>query len=168
VASSNAPVAQTGGNIMRFLGLCIALSLMSGAPAFAQGVNPQLRSCSAARDVPYCKVQRGQFRHDWNKAHRGDYTSQRNVAFCLRFGCDGAVKVNMVAACAWRIVIIGSDAPWERGDLMNYKADCAGIGQRADAMAHILFEKIYKRPLGIDAEETATSLLFEPVKPPER
>jgi hypothetical protein len=154
--------------MMRFLGLCIALSLMPGLPASAEGVNPQLRSCTTAKDIPYCKVQRGQFRHDWNKANRGDYASQRNVAFCLRFGCDGAVKVNMVAACAWRIVIIGSDAPWARGDLMNYKADCAGIGQRGDAMAHILFERIYKRPLVIDAEERATSLLFEPAKPQEK
>lgn len=162
------PWRKNGGNMMRFLGLCIALSLMSGVPASAQSVSPQLRSCSAARDVPYCKVQRGQFSHDWSKALRGDYTSQRNVAFCLRLGCDGAVKVNKVAACAWRIVILGSDAPWARGDLMNYRADCAGIGQRGDAMAHILFEKIYKRPLEIDAEETATSLLFEPVKPPDR
>ena len=153
---------------MRFAGLCIALSLISGVPASAETVNPQLRSCSTAKDIPYCKVQRGQFDYDWTKAIRGDYTSQRNVAFCLRFGCDGAVKVNKVAACAWRIVIVGSDVPWERGDLMNYKADCAGIGERGDSMAHILFEKIYKRPLEIDAEETATSLLFEPVKPPDR
>jgi hypothetical protein len=168
VAPRYAPAAQTGGSMMRFLGLCIALSLMPGVPASAQGVNPQLRSCSAARDIPYCKVQRGQFSHDWTRANRGDYTSQRNVAFCLRFGCDGAVKVNKVAACAWRIVILGSDAPWARGDLMNYKADCAGIGGRGDAMAHMLFEKIYKRPLEIDAEEVAMSLTHEHPKQPDR
>jgi hypothetical protein len=154
---------------MRFLGLCIALSLMSGVPASAaQGVNSQLRSCAAAKDVAYCRVQRGQFVYDWTRAHRGEYAAQRDVAFCLRFGCDGAVKVNKVAACAWRIVILGSDAPWARGDLMNYKADCAGIGGRGDAMAHMLFEKIYKRPLEIDAEEVAMSLTHEHPKQPDR
>jgi len=159
---------KTGGNMMRLSGLCIALWLISALPASARDVSAQLRSCSSARDIPYCKAQRGQFRHDWAKATRGDYTSQRNVAFCLRLGCDGAVKVDRVAACAWRIVIIGSDAPWERGDLMNYRADCAGIGLRADALAHRLFEKIYRRPLLVDAEERATSLLFDPPKPPDK
>lgn len=65
----------------------------------------------------------------WDKqydlATKGDYQGQRNVSFCLSVGCDGAIIVNKVLACAWRIVIIESGhLKMDDTDTANYNLYC--------------------------------------------
>lgn len=126
----------------------IAAALVAGAGgAEAGAVDNLLQSCDFAADRSYCLVQQDQFREEWPKANRGDYPSQRNVAFCLLHGCDGAVAVDGVAACAWRTVIIASDAAWDSGDMERYRVDCGGVREKGAAMARVLYRRIYNRPM---------------------
>lgn len=76
---------------------------------------------------------------------RGDYGAQRNVAFCMKTSCDGAVQIDVVAACAWRTVIVASDAAWNSLDMTSYRQDCQGVRADGEAMAKVLFKKIYKK-----------------------
>ena len=55
----------------------------------------------------YCAVNKVTFeKRDWPGAWSGDYEWQRNVAYCLQTGCDGAVMTDSTEACAWRAAII--------------------------------------------------------------
>jgi hypothetical protein len=114
---------------------------------------PPAPSTGFCPDNELCEVHRATFeRRDWPKAWKGDYQGQRNVAFCLANGCDGAVAVNRVAACAWRIVIIGA-AHDEAGDTdaTSVGIDCGkldGAGRAAATVkAQALFKRIYRKPL---------------------
>lgn len=126
------------------LAICAALGAASG-PARSASIDNILNACSDGDDGASCRAGKDEFKREWPKANRGDYGAQRNVAYCLLRGCDGAVAVDGVAACAWRTVIIASDAAWDNGDMMNYTADCAGVKRQGAEMARILFRKIYKR-----------------------
>lgn len=126
-------------------GIAGLILLASGIGAEAAEIDNLLWSCDMASNKDYCLVQQQQFREEWPKANKGDYASQRNVAFCMMHSCDGAVKVDGVGACAWRTVIIASDGPWDSGDVTNYRSDCAGVKRDGAEMAKILFRKIYKR-----------------------
>ena len=76
---------------------------------------PPTPAPSSAPDIPHsgvcvtetCAVYRITFEdRDWPGAWMGDYQAQRNVAFCLRDGCGGAVMPDLTTACAWRSVIL--------------------------------------------------------------
>jgi hypothetical protein len=84
----------------------------------------------------------------------GNYTAQRNAAYCLKTAkCEGVIFPRMIEACAWRIVILGSGHHWvNQSDIDNYQDDCvASLSAQeqgsALAQAEQLFKRIYKRPL---------------------
>jgi hypothetical protein len=84
----------------------------------------------------------------------GNYTAQRNAAYCLKTAkCEGVIFPRMMEACAWRIVILGSGHHWvNQSDIDNYQDDCvASLSAQeqgsALAQAEHLFKRIYKRPL---------------------
>lgn len=57
-----------------------------------------------------CETTRVQIsQQDWPLAWKGDLDAQRNVAFCLSDGCDGAVIIDDVAACSWQTVLASAD-----------------------------------------------------------
>jgi hypothetical protein len=84
----------------------------------------------------------------------GNYTAQRNAAYCLSTAkCEGVIFPRMVEACAWRMVILGSGHHWvNQSDVDNYQEECASnlSAQEQSAaleLAEQLFKRIYKRPL---------------------
>ena len=84
----------------------MAVSCLTGAPAFAQKAEDHEGFC--IDDNEWCKHALVQFRKWYPKALRGDYQAQRNVAFYLWEGGDGAVVKNRVASCTWRMIILSS------------------------------------------------------------
>lgn len=64
--------------------------------------------CAASRNPDNCKYTKESWPDDYKAATSGDYQGQRNVAFCLSTGCDGAVRINKILGCAWRFVILES------------------------------------------------------------
>ncbi|MCW2362430.1 MULTISPECIES: hypothetical protein [Sphingobium] len=114
-------------------------------PAFAPP--PPITGACLVADTALCETNRAMFdRTDWPKAWRGDYQAQRNVAFCLSTGCDGATEVNKMAACAWRMTILAS-AHSEAGDTDNDNLvnDCRDLSPVARAAAEIRADEIMKR-----------------------
>jgi hypothetical protein len=87
----------------------VVLAAVPGTSAFAQNARDYLSpSCPTGPDAALCEQNRGEFLKEHPQAMRGDYQSQRNVAFCMITGCDGAVRVNTITGCAWRMVIVAS------------------------------------------------------------
>lgn len=106
--------------------LALLLSLYIGPARAGEDYDflDHLTDCAADSDST-CVFERGVLREQWPQALAGHYPSQRNVAFCLSNGCYGAVRVDRVLACAWRIVILGSGVPQiEDSDRANYSAAC--------------------------------------------
>jgi hypothetical protein len=84
----------------------------------------------------------------------GNYTAQRNAAYCLKTAkCEGVIFPRMIEACSWRIVILGSGHHWvNETDIENYQDECASSLSAQEqgaafAQAEQLFKRIYKRPL---------------------
>jgi hypothetical protein len=135
--------------------LCAAMAavlpIMAGQ-ASGQTADQHLSSCIGAGDPAWCEGNRESFEREFPLAMKGDYGSQRNIAFCLREGCDGAVQKNPTLSCAWRIVIVASGDPEvSGGDTDNFSLACGGLDrlQLATSLeqAKSLFRKIYKRDL---------------------
>ena len=103
--------------------------------------------------VDGCEVQRKTFaRRDWPKAWQGDYQGQRNAAFCRGHGCDGAVELNPVEACAWRVIILQAHVDEsDQTDTSNFNIDCGKLDAPAQLIARqkaeSIHERIYKAPL---------------------
>lgn len=88
-------------------------------------------------------------------AYKKDYGDQRNLAFCLSTGCDEAIVPNVVAGCAWRIVILASgSADVDDSDLANFKFECGRLTEiqlaTAKVRATALFKTVYKRQITPD------------------
>jgi hypothetical protein len=61
-------------------------------------------------------------------AYRGVYQAERNLAYCLSTGCDGAVQPNPILGCAWRIVITSSGSPKvDQTDTDNLETECGRL-----------------------------------------
>lgn len=85
-----------------------------------------------------CAFNRQMFLEQYPKALRGDYQSQRNVAYLLSGAvtppADNPVQTNTLQACAWRLVILKSGhAQAGSGDVGNRNVDCARRGVDMDA-----------------------------------
>ena len=100
-----------------------------------------------------CEVNKAEFeRRDWPKAWQGDYSAQRNVAYCRANGCDGAVETNRAEACAWRsIIIVAHVGTTHDGDTANLKMDCGELDDAGIAVAistaENIYGRIYKKPM---------------------
>ncbi|QQC25721.1 hypothetical protein I6H96_02335 [Brucella anthropi] len=87
-------------------------------------------SCADDANKPFCESAAKDFKKRFPLAYKGDYQSQRNVAFCLSSGCDGAVIRKPIFACAWRLVIITSGSPdVDQSDTANTDADCGKLSE---------------------------------------
>jgi hypothetical protein len=102
--------------------------------------------CAASAQESFESYQR--------KAMAQDYNAQRYTAVCLRTArCVGSPVRNLIEACAWRIVILGSGhSEVDASDIANYQHDCQSLivdQERANALtkAEELFRRIYKREL---------------------
>lgn len=121
----------------------------SGTPA-KDGFLFTLGSCKT--DDLYCFLTQANMLVDVKYAYEGIYTAQRNVAFCLTYGCDRAVITKRTLGCAWRIVILASGSPFvDSSDVENLRHCLEGLDaiERATMrrQAVQLFQTIYDEPL---------------------
>lgn len=126
------------------------LFLINLAVAEPTEVSAMLNDCSSTSHAGLCDVTKKGFLSDWRDAQKGNYQAQRNVAICLTTGCDGAVIVNAIAGCSWRMIIQASDASLEPTERMSFKDACnlSKTDRRAAlAQAEALFQKIYAKPM---------------------
>lgn len=73
----------------------------------------------------WCRSTRETWEKNYSAAISGDYQGQRNVAYCLSDGCEGAIRVNPVLGCAWRMVILESGhLEADQTDTTNLKYFC--------------------------------------------
>ncbi|NBC35530.1 hypothetical protein GTZ99_03055 [Novosphingobium sp. FSY-8] len=84
-----------------------------------------------------CETTRVKFsRSDWPKAWRGDYQGQRNAAYCRTTGCDGAVIIDKIDGCAWRLVIGSMNAVAAQDvDASSLVSDCGRLNETSREMA---------------------------------
>ncbi len=82
------------------------------------------------------------------KALAGDYQAQRNLAYSLAIGADGA-PYEPVKACAWRAVIIASaSSKVSDGDHRNVQQNCGKLDDEGRQQAQVLAEQILTRVRG--------------------
>jgi hypothetical protein len=111
-----------------------------------------LSICRIHNDDSDCIAYQAMLLRDMKKAYEGDYQGQRNLAYCLTTGCDGALQPNTILGFAWRIVIVLSGSPKvESGDVQHYddgakNLNVAGL-QAGCAQAEKLFETVYQKPI---------------------
>lgn len=83
-----------------------------------------------------CEAEQSSFIKDYQRAFRGEYTPQRNTAFCLYTGCGGAIRKNPVQACAWRMVVLQSGHPEvDLTDTQNAELACGKLSATERAAA---------------------------------
>jgi hypothetical protein len=103
----------------------------------------------AEDDLALCQHNVQRMETDNKKAWHGDYQGQRNVAYCLGYGCDGLVFINKSLGCAWRIIIIGSGSPRvDNTDISNIKLDCGRLNAAENSAAHAQAEAIFRAVYG--------------------
>lgn len=143
---------------MRIGALAIAvLAVLPAGAALAQ-VFPDpgvfRAACIATSHRGLCEVTRDSFKQDFEGAISGDYAAQRNVAFCLTSGCDGAILVDRVEGCAWRMVIQGSEGRKEPTERQSFVGACGSLpnSERRSALsrAEDMFSAIYGKDLPLD------------------
>lgn len=143
---------------MRTVLVLLAAVIAGTMPAGAQKADDYLGYCSEednVRKAQYdetCDELQKLFKKQFPKAMRGDYASQRNIAYWLGMGNKSpAIIKNKITACAWRLVIIASGDPEVGpGDVMNLKYDCGQLldeVERAAAQGQVnaLIAKIGRR-----------------------
>jgi hypothetical protein len=138
-----------------------AVFMAAAATLFAGGAlcqpaaqRPQLplANCDLANDPADCRQTQDSIKADYQKAWRGDYQAQRNVAYCYVYGCGEAVRPDRVLGCAWRMVIVAAaDQRMDASDISNRKGACDRLSSDELTAAAIrveqLFKAIYRRPL---------------------
>ena len=99
-----------------------------------------------------CEANRSVFSaRYWPMAWKGDYQGQRNAAFCLKTGCDGAVKINAMAGCAWRLIILSAaHDEADDTDVKNLTVDCGNLDDAGRAAATARAKKMFKVIYGAD------------------
>lgn len=116
--------------------------IAEGTPLEEGIPNPPLQSCGLAADERLCRYEQMKFLADWRSAHAGDYSAQRNVAYCLASRCEG-VTPNKMQGCAWRAVIVDSAHPdVTDGDVSNFQTDCGSLSDAAREAATVQAERI--------------------------
>ncbi len=102
-------------------------------------------------DARMCPHYQNEFRRAYQLARAGDYQGQRNVAYMLNTGGNGAVRQNRMQGCAWRVIILSSGhASADAGDTANFQTDCGRLTDperaAATARAQVIARDIGARP----------------------
>lgn len=103
-------------------------------------------------DDLYCFLTQANMLVDKKYAYEGVYTAQRNVAFCLTYGCGRDVFIKRTLGCAWRIIILASGSPLvDSSDVENLRHCLEGLDdiERATVrrQAVNLFRVVYDEEL---------------------
>lgn len=130
--------------------------LLANAPTFAfefPKIEEYTTICMVTSNDDLCEATKQQLKQDWPKAIAGSYEAQRNIAFCLSSGCDGAMTINPIDGCAWRMVIQASPAKKQDTEPQSYRQDCRlGNADRRQALvkAEGMYRAIYKKQMPIE------------------
>lgn len=133
---------------MKTVFLMLFLALSPASAALAESLEDLTQLCLPPSDPAFCESSKQQFKENWPKAMAGDYQGQRNVAFCLKTGCDGGVAVRVVEACAWRMIILGSEARVDQSDMSNYFNDCGSLSETDIRDAYFIAERTFRQIYG--------------------
>lgn len=121
-------------------------SAAAQSPAFPL-VDRLTTICLNTAHAGLCETVRESFKSDYRAAQAGDYSAQRNIAFCLINGCDGAVTKDPVESCAWRMIIQGTPDTKEPTERESYRNACSGLvnadRKQALARAETMYRAIY-------------------------
>ncbi len=128
--------------------IAVAALATFSATSFAQDSKFQKADCGTSSNHAVCVAQAKQMASDWRRANNGDYGSQRNVAFCLKNGCDGSTKIDAVGACSWRMIIQAAENKKDAADRWSYEADCKPLTNSDRRIAIKQAEKVYSRIYG--------------------
>jgi hypothetical protein len=82
-------------------------------------------------DRNWCRHGLKMMQNELPAARQGKYQAMRNIAFCLTDGCEGAVRRDRAAGCAWRRAILQvHGVPGGRADKSDEAnlATCKGWG----------------------------------------
>ncbi len=115
------------------------------------GYKPHLTICQP--QSVQCSINQAEVIASAKFAYRGDYQAQRNLAFCLITGCQGAVTVDKALGCAWRTVILAAatsevDAT-DTSNLQLCRSDLTRIEDAAAiSRAGKLFMTVYGKTIG--------------------
>ncbi|SER57543.1 hypothetical protein SAMN05216548_12632 [Faunimonas pinastri] len=134
------------------LGILVVPLLAMGAAHAADERNASqyLQQCPYVGDQRVCEQERQSFADDLRRAFQGEYTPQRNVAYCLQTSCDGAVRPNRIQACAWRIVVMSSgSSEVDDSDEANLQRACGELS-----------------PAGLEAAKTRAQVIADHVDEP--
>ncbi|MDH0908824.1 hypothetical protein N5C66_05850 [Rhizobium pusense] len=134
------------------LAIVAAMSSLANAadwPPAMDYLKERSLDCSANAKPSLCEQTKKFWLEDYDKAIRGDYNGQRNIAACLSTGCDGAIVPNPILGCAWHVVVANSghleanklDADWLRIYCGSKYLDDAGRAM-ADAQARTILKKL--------------------------
>ena len=145
----------TGGpqraRVRRSIGIGLAIGMLAVAqPAWADDLRPDsfLAPCGLSQNEKYCLFMADKFQKEWKQALRGRIESQRNVAYCLWDGCDGAISTNPVLACAWRMVVIASGSPKiDDLDARNFDIYCKSLSETGRIAADAQARQIIRRTM---------------------
>lgn len=131
---------------MRISLFAVAMTVFScDTMAFEMRADRWIDSCSSSY---LCD----DFKRDWPKALKGNPTAQKNMTFYFSTGAKGAVKRDLLVACAWEIVLLAARHPetmsFEGTNLRHYCGrDAVGSLDRPISIASDLFGSIYGKPL---------------------
>jgi|GEM_PF-2671543 len=115
------------------------------------GYKPSLSICGS--NDTQCRGNQADMIASTKFAYEGDYQAQRNVAYCLISGCQGAVIVDKALGCAWRTVILAAaTSEVDATDTSNLKAcqnELSPIENAAAvSRAGKLFKSVYGKTIG--------------------
>jgi hypothetical protein len=137
------------------------LALAAGEPsAYVQenakwkardGYRPSFAICQS--QSTQCAVNQAEIIASAKFAYKGDYQAQRNIAFCLFTGCQGAVIIDKALSCAWRTVILAAaSSEVDATDTSNLQACKNDLTPTENAAAISragnLFKTVYGKTIG--------------------
>ena len=115
------------------------------------GYKPSLAFCSSSSEA--CETTQAETIASAKFAYRGDYQAQRNLAYCLNYGCNGAIVIDKTLSCAWRIVIVAAATAevdvTDTGNLQNCMKDLTSVEHAASvSRAAKLYKLVYGKAIG--------------------
>jgi hypothetical protein len=111
------------------------------------GYKPSLAICQS--QSTQCVSNQAEIIASAKYAYKGDYQAQRNIAFCLFTGCQGAVIIDKALACAWRTVILAAaTSEVDATDTSNLQACKNNLTPTENAAAISRADKLFKSVYG--------------------
>lgn len=84
-----------------------------------------------------------------DKAMKGDYQAQRNLAYTLATGSGSASSQNPILGCAWyKLIILSGSEKVNDGDIGNVRVYCGSLTAEQQVVANNQAKKLAKKIYG--------------------